>query len=124
MILNGSNAPVFEEKVIFFKTLEEMSENLDVEMGKFEELATGYMNENGRHGEKIQEYFSSPTVATTVSVPYDMTDLLLCLFLGGFGAHRFYRREFGMGLLYLCTFGLFYIGTILDLVKIIKNLNK
>jgi TM2 domain-containing membrane protein YozV len=30
--------------------------------------------------------------------------LLLCLFLGGFGAHRFYLRQSGLGMLYLLSF--------------------
>ncbi len=30
--------------------------------------------------------------------------LLLCLFLGGFGAHRFYLKQSGLGMLYLLSF--------------------
>ena len=30
------------------------------------------------------------------------TGLLLCLFLGGIGAHRFYLGQVGLGVLYLC----------------------
>ncbi len=40
----------------------------------------------------------------------------LCLFLGMFGAHKFYEGKTGMGLLYLFTFGLCGIGWIVDLV--------
>ena len=42
--------------------------------------------------------------------------LLLCLFLGVFGVHKFYEKKIGMGLLYLFTFGLFTIGVMADLV--------
>lgn len=45
--------------------------------------------------------------------------LLLCLFLGNFGAHKFYEGNIGMGVLYLFTFGLLGIGTLVDLIKII-----
>ncbi len=43
----------------------------------------------------------------------------LCLFLGYFGAHYFYCRRPGMGVAYLLTFGLFGIGWMVDLVRIL-----
>lgn len=48
-----------------------------------------------------------------------LIELLLCFFLGGFGAHKFYRGKHGMGILYLLTAGLFGFGYIIDLVKLI-----
>ena len=47
--------------------------------------------------------------------------LLLCIFLGYFGAHYFYAGRFGMGILYLCTIGLFGIGWVVDIVRICTN---
>ncbi len=44
---------------------------------------------------------------------------LLCLFLGPLGAHKFYEKKIALGVLYLFTYGLFGIGTIVDLVKIL-----
>lgn len=44
---------------------------------------------------------------------------ILCLFLGFLGAHRFYVGKIGTGILYLFTGGMFFIGTIVDLVKIL-----
>jgi|TARA_B110000240_G_C13252268_1_gene347972 TM2 domain-containing membrane protein YozV len=35
-------------------------------------------------------------------------------FLGVFGLHRFYMGKIGTGILYLCTFGLFFVGVIYD----------
>ena len=39
---------------------------------------------------------------------------MLWLFLGLFGAHRFYVGRTGSGIVWLCTFGLFGIGWIID----------
>lgn len=44
--------------------------------------------------------------------------LCLCIFLGVFGAHKFYEGKIGMGILYLCTCGCFGIGWIIDIVLI------
>lgn len=40
--------------------------------------------------------------------------LILCIFLGFFGAHKFYEGKAGMGILYLLTMGLFGIGWLID----------
>ena len=48
---------------------------------------------------------------------------LLCLFLGYFGAHKFYEGKAGMGILYLFTGGLFFIGIVIDLITILCKPN-
>lgn len=48
---------------------------------------------------------------------------LLCFFLGGIGAHKFYEGKIGMGILYIFTVGLFGIGVIIDLIAILFKPN-
>ena len=44
---------------------------------------------------------------------------LLCLFLGYFGAHKFYEGKTLMGVLYLFTGGLCFFGVIFDLIALL-----
>lgn len=43
-----------------------------------------------------------------------LKEFLLCLFLGWFGVHKFYKKKTGLGVLYLLTLGLFGIGWLGD----------
>lgn len=45
-----------------------------------------------------------------------LTAVLLCLFLGEFGVHRFYEGKILTGLLWMFTVGLFGIGWLVDLI--------
>ena len=49
------------------------------------------------------------------------TVLLLCIFLGWMGCHRFYVGKKGSGRLYLMTCGLFFVGVLVDLVLILTG---
>lgn len=45
--------------------------------------------------------------------------LLLCIFLGGFSAHRFYVGKIGTAILQIITFGGLGVWVLIDLIMII-----
>ncbi|MBD3191619.1 MAG: NINE protein [Candidatus Heimdallarchaeota archaeon] len=47
-----------------------------------------------------------------------IVDLLMCIFLGGLGIHRFLKGYNVSGILWLCTGGLFGVGVIIDAIYI------
>ena len=47
----------------------------------------------------------------------------LCLLLGVFGAHKFYEGKPLMGILYLRTMGLVFVGVLIDLIAILAKPN-
>ena len=49
--------------------------------------------------------------------------VLLCLFLGLVGGHKFYEGKIGMGILYIFTAGLFGIGAFIDLLILLFKSN-
>ena len=61
---------------------------------------------------------ASRPVIPNASESNRLAALLLCIFIGVFGGHRFYVGKIGTGVLWLFTFGLFTIGAIYDLVLI------
>ena len=61
------------------------------------------------------------TYVTSTSDKSKTVALLLCIFLGIFGAHHFYVGRIGKGILYFFTAGLFGIGWLIDIFKILSG---
>jgi TM2 domain-containing membrane protein YozV len=58
--------------------------------------------------------------ANKISSKSRLIALLLCLFFGWLGVHRFYVGKIGTGILMICTFGGFFgIWILIDLILII-----
>jgi len=58
----------------------------------------------------------------TTSEKNRLVALLLCIFPGGIGIHRFYVGKIGTGILMILTFGGFGIWVAVDLILIVTNL--
>lgn len=53
-----------------------------------------------------------------------LVTLLLCIFLGAFGVHRFYTKQVGIGILQLITAGGCGIWVIIDVILIVTDTYK
>ena len=71
------------------------------------------------NGETVEDYAAPEVPAGAEPQKNWLTTLLLCIFLGGLGVHRYYVGKIGTGILYTLTAGLFGIGYLVDLIKII-----
>lgn len=80
-----------------------------------------YQNTQQPYGQPnpyAQNYNYPPVNVGPISAKSRLTALLLCIFLGTIGVHHFYVGRVGYGILYIFTFGLFGIGTLVDLILI------
>lgn len=72
-------------------------------------------------GTAFNEANTSKNSVRAISPKSGKVTLLLCIFLGMIGAHRFYVGKIGTGLLMLFTAGLVGVWVVIDLIFIVKN---
>jgi DNA-directed RNA polymerase subunit RPC12/RpoP len=87
------------------------------EQDNHRETAYSYVGQNG--GPQRGTVYTQNYSASGVSPKSRLVALLLLIFLGIFGVHRFYVGKIGTGLLYFFTVGLFGIGYCVDLILIV-----
>lgn len=63
------------------------------------------------------------TVGGTGRAKNKWVAFFLCLLFGTVGAHKFYEGKIGMGVLYFFTFGLFFVGWIMDCIALLAKPN-
>lgn len=91
------------------------SENIDFDFGQIE---TEQRQQEDVLGNPM---LNNMGIVPGISRKSKTTALLLCIFLGGFGAHRFYVGKGGTGILYLFTAGFWGIGWIIDIIRIVSG---
>ena len=78
--------------------------------------STNTRKRKGTNADQVINYSELPT-----SVKSKKTTLLLCIFLGIFGIHRFYTGKIGTGVLWFVTVGIFFFGWLSDIIRILSG---
>lgn len=80
-------------------------------------------NANQNSNSNVNMNMNSAPVIVAGRIRNKWVAFWLCVFLGYFGAHKFYEGKTGMGILYLFTAGLFGIGWIVDCIALLFKPN-
>ena len=87
-----------------------------IESGVFE-LNSGYKYNKNNYNRINKQGYNNYYAGKSTQKSWLVT-LLLCLFVGTLGVHRFYVGKIGTGILQLLTFGGFGIWTLVDFILI------
>lgn len=87
------------------------------------DFAISFLNkENARIEKEKQRLMKRPETKSKAMQPKKKSiSLIACVFGGWLGLHKFYEGKIWMGLLYLCTFGLFCVGIAYDFFDILAK---
>ncbi|MHA1435727.1 MAG: NINE protein [Candidatus Heimdallarchaeota archaeon] len=94
--------------------------------GKYQQWKVNYQQRKTEKKELKQQHLAEKSAQELESPSPTrqksrLTAFLLCFFLGDFGAHRFYVGRTKSALLWLFTFGLFNVGSFVDLIMILSG---
>jgi len=67
---------------------------------------------------------ATPRTSFTIPLKSTGTAYLWWFFLGGLGAHKFYLGRPAMGVIYMLTLGLLFVGVLVDLFTIPGQVRK
>lgn len=71
------------------------------------------------------KHYSKNKIRNNDNEKYSLYIELILILIGGFlGLHCFYKKQNVKGILYLFTFGVFFIGVIIDLISVINKIIK
>jgi TM2 domain-containing membrane protein YozV len=76
---------------------------------------------SGKQFDSFEVGFYKQVKCRYVTKYHYQTAVLLSVFLGFFGADRFYLGYFAYGLVKLCTFGVMFVGYLIDMILIITQ---
>ena len=68
-----------------------------------------------------KEYYKTATMSEKTVREHGIM-LILTVFFGVIGMHKFLERKFGLGVIYLFTWGLFGIGVFFDIISYVFKL--